>query len=574
MRRSTALRAALGGLAAAAVIAAIVVPLTVTSGGSGKPRHGEPLAMLQEYVNLLARPEPTLRILRSIGVDVVRAQVVWGMIAPGASSRTPPAGFNGSDPASYPASNWAPYDAVVRAASADGVKLNFVLTGSAPQWALGQDAPASQRPSGAWKPSAAAYGQFVQAVATRYSGRYTPPGASSPLPPVRFWEIWNEPNWGVSLEPQMALHPLRIVAAPVYRDILDAAWGALKRAGHAHDTIITGGLSPRGITVPPDTRLAAAVNVSSPIGFTQTLYCVNSSYRPLRGAAASQAGCPTTDAGSQRFRRAHPGLFDLNGYGLHPYPVSLPPTQADSSGAGTVEFSQIPEMTKTLDRIQRVYGSDRKLSVYNTEFGYVTHPPNASTGYVTPAVAARYINWAEYLTWRNPRLATTMQYLLYDPAPGPSAFGNGGFATGLLFFNGIPKATFAAYRMPIFLPATTSRPGHALEVWGAVRPARYASVDTHRAQRVQIQFRGGSSGPFRTVKTVPITDPQGYFDVRVQFPRSGTVRLTWSYPPGDQRLLDPMTPQDTTIYSRPVQVTVAFWQGLHYRLSRGFPGRG
>jgi hypothetical protein len=391
---------------------------------------------------------------------------------------------------------------------------------------------------------------------------------------VRFWEIWNEPNWGVSLEPQMALHPLRIVAAPVYRDMLDAAWSALKRAGGGHDTIITGGLSPRGITVPPETALAAAVNVSSPIGFTQTLYCVDSSYRPLRGGAAAQAACPTTDGGTERFRHAHPALFEATGYGLHPYPVSLPPTQADSSGAGTVEFSQIPHLTSTLDRIQSVYGSDRKLSVYNTEFGYVTHPPNTSTGYVSPAIAARYINWAEYLTWRNPRLATTMQYLLYDPPPGPSAFGNGGFATGLLFFNGVPKKTFAAYRMPIFLPVTKSGPGHSLEVWGAVRPAAYAFADTHQAQYVQIQFRAGSSGPFRTVRTVRITDPRGYFDVALQFPASGTVRLKWSYPPGDQRLLDPATPQDTTIYSRPVQVTVEFWQGLHERLSRSFPGKG
>jgi hypothetical protein len=555
MRRATPLRAALGALAAAAVLAAIVVPLTLTS-GSSKPRHGAPLAMLQEYVNLLGRPEPTLQILRSIGVDVVRAQVVWNMIAPDSSSPTPPTGFNASDPAAYPASSWAPYDAVVRDAWADGVKLNFVLTGGAPQWALGTDAPPSQRPAGAWKPSAAAYGQFVQAVAIRYSGRYTPPGASAPLPPVQFWEIWNEPNWGVSLEPQMSLHPLRVVAAPVYRDLLDAAWSALQRAGDSHAAIITGGLSPRGITVPPDNTLAAAINVSSPIAFTQTLYCVDSSYHQLRGAAAAQAGCPTTDAGSQRFRRAHPALFDATGYGLHPYPVSLPPTQADSSGAGTVEFSQIPQLTNTLDRIQSVYGSDRKLNVYNTEFGYVTHPPNASTGYVSPAVAARYINWAEYLTWRNPRLATTMQYLLYDPAPGPSVFGNGGFATGLLFFNGVPKATFAAYRMPIFLPVSRAGSGDSLEVWGAVRPAHYASLDAHRAQQVQIQFRAGSSGPFRTVKSVPITDPGGYFDVPVKFSASGTVRLKWSYPPGDQRLVDPVTPQDTTIYSREVHVTL------------------
>jgi hypothetical protein len=303
---------------------------------------------------------------------------------------------------------------------------------------------------------------------------------------------------------------------------------------------------------------------------------VDSSYRPLRGTAAAQAGCPATAAGSRRFRQSHPALFDANGYGIHPYPINLPPTEADSSGAGTVEFSQIPELTSTLDRIQRVYGSHRRLSVYNTEFGYITHPPNANTSYVSPQVAARYINWAEYLTWRNPRLATTMQYLLYDPPPGPGVFGPGGFATGLTFFNGTPKATFGAYRMSIFLPLTRSGPGQPLEVWGDVRPAHYASLDTHRAQYVQIQFRSGSSGAFRTLKTVPITDPRGYFDVDVQFPASGTVRLRWSYPPGDQRLLDPVTPHETTIYSRDVQVTVQWWKTVPDgdKIAPRFPAHG
>jgi hypothetical protein len=149
-----------------------------------------------------------------------------------------------------------------------------------------------------------------------------------------------------------------------------------------------------------------------------------------------------------------------------------------------------------------------------------------------------------------------MQYLLSDPPPGPSAFGPGGFATGLVFSNGTPKATFGAYRMPVFLPVTKAGPGNSLEVWGAVRPAHYAFLDTHRMQSVQIQFRSGPHVPFRTLRTVMITDPRGYFDVHVQFPASGTVRLRWSYPAGDQRLLDPVTPQETTIFSRKVQVTV------------------
>ncbi len=547
--------------AVVALLAAVAVVVVLVTGSSRRApasvHPGDPQAMLEEDVNLMSHPARTLQIMRSLGVDVVRLSVAWNTIAPDATAHKPPPGFDGADPAAYPETGWAPYDRIVRDAKADGIEVDFLLTGGAPLWATGPGAPASERSSGAWEPSPSAYGAFVNAVGRRYSGRYVPPGASAPLPPVRFWEIWNEPNWGPSLQPQLALDPVRIVAAARYRRLMDAAWGALQGTGHHGDTIVIGSLSPRGVVVPPQSALAAAVDVSSPLGFTRTLYCVDSSLRPLRGGAAAQAGCPATDAGSRRFAEEHPALFEASGFGIHPYPIDLPPTEADPSGPGSVEFSQIPQLESTLDGARRAYGSHAAMSVYNTEFGYITHPPNANAGLPSPATAARYLNWAEYLTWRNPRLATTMQYLLYDPPPGPSVYGAGGFATALVFANGKPKATFYAYRMPIFLPSTRTRRGGALEVWGGVRPAHDAYLDTRQRQFAQIQFRPAAGGAFRTLRSVPITDIRGYFDVRVNVPASGWVRLQWSYPTGDRRLRDPLTPGQTTIYSRVVAVSVS-----------------
>lgn len=544
-----------------ALLAGVAVVVVLATASSRRPRArvhpGDPLAMLEEDVNLMSHPVRTLEIMRSLGVDVVRLSVAWNTIAPDPTGHKPPAGFDAGDPAAYPAASWAPYDRIVKDAQADGIELDFLLTGGAPLWATGPGAPASERSSGAWKPSPSAYRAFVTAVGTRYSGRDVPPGSSSPLPRVRFWEIWNEPNWGPSLQPQLALDPVRIVAAARYRRLMDAAWGALQSTGHGGDTIVIGSLSPRGISVPPQSALAAAVDVSSPLGFARTLYCVDASLRPLRGSAAAQAGCPTTATGSRRFAAEHPALFEASGFGIHPYPVDLPPTEADVAGPDSVEFSQIPSLESTLDGARRAYGSHARMSVYNTEYGYITHPPNAGTEYPSPATAARYLNWAEYLTWRNPRLATTMQYLLYDPPPGPSVFGAGGFATGLVFADGATKATFYAYRLPIFLPSSRTEPGKQLEVWGCVRPAHYAYLDTQQQQYVQVQFRPAAGGPFRTLRSVPITDVRGYFDVRMKFPASGAVRLAWSYPPGDRRLQDPLTPSQTTIYSRDVEVSVS-----------------
>ncbi len=151
----------------------------------------------------------------------------------------------------------------------------------------------------------------------------------------------------------------------------------------------------------------------------------------------------------------------------------------------------------------------------------------------TPRSRRLYTNWSEYISWRDPRIASFDQYLLTDP-PG------GTFATGLEFANGTPKATYYAFRMPIFLPRTTG--SQPLEVWGCVRPAHYARLSSGLDQTAQIQFQSAGARSFRTLKNVPITDAYGYFDTDVSFPGSGTVRIAWTYPHGQ------------TIFSRTVTI--------------------
>ena len=51
-----------------------------------------------------------------------------------------------------------------------------------------------------------------------------------------------------------------------------------------------------------------------------------------------------------------------------------------------------------------------------------------------------------------------------------------------------------------------------------------------RRRRPQIQFAPGPSGAFTTIQTVTLSGPGNcYFDVRVKFPASGTVRLSYGY---------------------------------------------
>ena len=511
---------------------------------------------------LLARdPYGTMATFRKLGVDVVRVIVPWSSIAPDPTSTRRP-NFSASNPAAYPARNWAPWDAIVRDATADGIGLDFDVSGGSPRWA-DREAPPSYNPHFAWWPSASEFGDFVHAVGERYSGGYKPRGASKALPRVSFWTLYNEPNFGENLGPQAIAGSTVPVAAMMYRSIVDAAWSALAQTGHVgHDTILIGEITARGSGPTPPHGGAPQGNPgnfgqSKPLAFMRNVYCVDNSFRELRGSTASAIGCPTNAAGSRSFRAQNPGLFQANGFGFHPYPQNLPPTTDANTDPDFATFSQVGGLERELDHLQAVYGSGTRFPIYNDEYGYITDPPakqrvSAGTGfYLSPAAAAVYDNWAEYLSWKNSRIVSFMQYPLQDP--GPNAGSYNGFASGLLTYTGKQKPAYDGFRLPLFLPVTSTRHGRSLEVWGGVRPSAYAKADTGQNQVATIQFQKNSRGAFKTVKTVPVSG-QGYFDVRITFPSSGTVRLAWRYPK-----VDPMFPPNAagaTVYSRYQQITV------------------
>jgi hypothetical protein len=485
---------------------------------------------MQDDTHVLADPTDTLDAFRSLGATEVRIFMSWHGIAPDPNSRTPPAGFDATSPAGYPAANWTPYDAAVRAAAARGLGVYFVLTGEAPLWAT------SVPPRGVvthnpfvYEPSAARFGDFVQAVASRYDGRFTPSGSSSPLPRVSFWGIWNEPNYGYDLQPQ-ALAGVE-VAPELYRGLVDAAWSALHATGHGDDTILIGETAPRGASNP------GIANGTVPLRFLRALYCVNSSYQELRGSAASARDCPATAAASQRFSAENPGLFEATGFADHPYSLGQDSRPNLPSPANEPDYAGLTDLTKlesTLDRLNAAYGSHTKFPIYNTEFGYQTDPPPSSCGcvFLSPTTAAYYLNWAEYIMWSDPRIRSVAQYLLYD-APGPPGQPDEStFSSGLATDTGVPKADYPAFRLPLYLPLTSTGHGRSLEVWGQLRPAPFAEHDGRSARQVQIQFQAGSGGAWTTLRTVTIANPAGYFEVPVTFPKSGSVRLQWTYPAG------------------------------------------
>ena len=527
------------------------------------------ISMMQDDPRLDADPAGTLARMRLLGADAVRVSVYWQAIAPAAGAKRPPRGFDAANPAAYPARNWRLWDEIVTIAHQDGIRVNLDLMGGAPQWATGSGRPAgNSNPN--WEPSASAFAAFVRAIGTRYSGNYNParrasaPGDPNDLPRVDFWTVWNEPDYGPSLAPQGVPGNLRIENSPrMYRSLLNAAWSGLQASGHntATDTIAFGELAPRGES------FWGVFSGMKPLTFLRALYCVDAGYHQLRGVAAQLRGCPTTAAGSRRFRAQNPALFGASAVSDHPYMRWYLPNHEPNpdpvNHSSTADYSSlgvIGNLTRALDRLQQAYGSRTRFPVYDTEFGYITSPPKHSPDpttrirviYLSPAKAAEYTNWAEYISWRNPRLSSFEQYLLYDPLRPTRANNWGGFASGLLTWNGIQKATYYAWRLPLYLPVTQTRAGHALEVWGCIRPARLGQLDTGLPQTAQLQFAASATGQYVPLQTITVGAGRNcYFDLRVTLPSSGTVRLAYTYPPADALLGN-----GAEVFSRAVSVTV------------------
>ncbi|MGH3266404.1 MAG: hypothetical protein ACRDNS_30925 [Trebonia sp.] len=510
------------------------------------------LAIIQDGSDL-TDAAGAMQQFRLLGANTVRVVIPWATIAPSPGSRHRPRGFDETDPNDYPQAAWAPYDAIVQAAHEDGITVDFTVTGGAPRWAEASTPPPVNEGIQflAWKPRAADYGRFVRAVGTRYDGRFTPQGASAPLPAVRFWAIFNEPNFGDDLGPQ-ATHDSRVATGPImFRSLLNAGWKALRATGHRHDTIVWGEFAAQGFEPGRYPKKSGGLpgnyGQTRPLLFIRDLYCVDTHYRQLRGRAARAAGCPTSARGARRFRRQHPALFRASAVSDHPYPQGESPVSRAGNKVDYAKFQDLGKLERTLDRANRVYGSHKRYPIYNTEYGYITDPPHrGKQHYPSPAKAAYYINWAEYLSWRQRRVASYMQYLLADP---PGDLGDySGFASGLEFSNGQPKPSYDAFRLPVYMPHGSFSHRSRPELWGDVRPAPFMRHDGNGGQTVSIQLNG------RTLRRVTVHGSTGYFDLHMRFPHGGRVRLAYTYPQSDSFL--PVADLGQTVYSRSIRIRV------------------
>jgi hypothetical protein len=484
----------------------------------------------------------TLNTMAALGVDRIRVSVFWNIVAPDATSTTRPANFNAADPNAYPPGSWTRYDVIVAFAKARGIAVNFDVTDPAPLWATGK--PPRSDIQKTFSPSPTEFGQFVQAVATRYSGSFVAPipiedtgapGPSGDLPRVSYWSIWNEPNQAGWLTPQLVPGSGSQVierSPTLYRQLVDAAYTSLQNTGHGKDTILIGETAPEGLAAKGLRPCSAKTGPSQctgsikPLHFIRQLYCLDDSYHPLTGTAASLRGCPTTAAARASFPADNPALFQATGWAHHPYSLifapAVKPTDKDE-----VSIANLPSLSTALQKIFGIYGHPQKggLPLYLTEFGYQSDPPSELG--VSLAQQAGFLNQSEFLAYSDPEVRTLAQFLLKDDNTSASSIAqiNSTFQTGLEFSNGKHKPAYDAYRFPVFLPSPAIKARAKLRVWGFVRLAPYGTPQT-----AQIQYQAKGAHGFRTIANATTDGQREYLDVRIAVPGSGSLRLSWTNP--------------------------------------------
>jgi hypothetical protein len=548
-----------GLVAAAAAVAAVAVPMALTAAPASASTNQ--ISIIQEP-GMLDSPGTFIPIARSLGATTERMFIQWATVAPSPTATKQP-NFNASDPNAYPARNWAIYDQAIAAAQKAGITVDLEVTGGSPRWASGKNYPKGSTSCWqhdvsycAWMPNATMYGQFVHAVTERYDGHFTPTGASTALPAVHFWSFWNEPNFGQDLGPQATNGSTVPYAPQAYRALLAAGWKALQQTQPGvRNTTLVGELAATGYPLhatghPGSLPGNGAIYLS--LDFMRAVYCLSPTYQKLTGSTAKLYGCPTTAAASSKFRSQNPGLFNATGFAIHAYDSKQTPNANPSAiNPSYATFPVLKRVEAALDKATHAYGSGKHYPIYNDEYGYITSPPAPKgKGDPSEATAAVELNQAEYLSYKNPRIAAYGQYLINDPVPTVQQTG-GGFASGLYTSKGKPKATLAAYRLPVWLPKTSVKSGQSVEVWGGARAVALSGT----AQTVSIQMQKSGKGNWTTIQTVNVAKRTGDFDIHTKLPYSGNLRLAYTYPQTETLL--PPNVAGSTIVGRTVKVVVS-----------------
>lgn len=382
-------------------------------------------------------------------------------MAPDGSQR--PAGFDAADPFDR-RYRWDFVDRSLRLIANHGLRP-IVCVQTAPAWAedLRVEGPAGTR-----RPDPAALASFAGALARRYSGKFFG------LPRVKNWQIWNEPNISMFLNPQYV--DGQAVSPAWYRRMLNQSAAAI-RAVQPDDVVVGGSLAPWG---------HAAGSAVPPFAFMQSMLCMSPGEAP-------RATCRSRSS------------FDV--WAHHPYGAGGPRWKAPPDTATVAELPQMHRLLLAATHAGHVNSRRGPPAFWVTEFGWDSNPPDPAG--VPEALHVRWVAEALYRMWRaGVSLATW--YPLRDQPVGTSVV-----QTGLYFFDAgyrldEPKPAMTAFRFPFV--AYRSR-GRVL-VWGRAPDNRNRNAVIEQSDR---------AGGWRQVAVLRC-DASGVFTARVRAASTGDLR--------------------------------------------------
>ena len=368
------------------ILAAVVALLAGLAAPSAKPSRGLIVGIFDEQATI-GDPDWAFPQYDSLGVEALRVNLYWGGASGVARKRRPANAVNPADPA-Y---DWSVYDAMVKRSKENGIRVVFSIL-----WTPGWAGPAKNRAPRKMRDLR----NFAYAAAKRYSGSFRPSTDGPPLPAVRLWLAWNEPNNPVFLKPQfvkIARRKYRLASPGIYAKMCNSIWSGVHLTGLGGEKVACGATAPRGNNSGTLPRASL-----SPLPF-------------LRG-----------------MKRAH-ARFDV--YAHHPYyqhpnePPNKPPP-----GPRAITLGNINELIAELTRL---YGNKR---LWITEYGYQTNPPDRYFG-ISWAKQARYVRTAFAVARANPRIDMMIWFLIKDESRIPN-----GWQSGFYTASGRRKPSWLAFK--------------------------------------------------------------------------------------------------------------------------------
>ena len=346
--------------------------------------------------------------------------------------------------------------------------------------------------------------KFSSAAAKRYSGSF------EGLPRVRYWQVWNEPNLSLFLNPQLSTQltkaptvpfdPNEVVSPDRYRDMVNA-FAAAVHAVHRDNVVIAGGLAPFS-------GASGVVTVGAYL-FMRKLLCLS------KGAAPK----PTCD---------HAVHFDV--WSTHPYTSGGPTHRAGLPD--DVSLGDLPRATRLLNAAVKAghVVSSRPVEFWATEFGWDSSPPDRWA--VPLDLHARWVAEALYRMWAN-GVTLVAWFGVRDEAtnrrPHGFAIESGLYFRGDKIAEDRPKPALTAFRFP-FVAFQSAR---GIFVWGRTPWGKQAAVVIEQSRKGRwkrrARLQSDRFGIFTT--TLPVSGPADSLRARLLGGSNRSLAFSLKRPP-------------------------------------------